>query len=75
LLPDAESDDPVIEIRGDLSAQLVLVDVDGELVILRASGGGYDAVSGGTAVRNLRATMDATSLAHLLGNILNLRFE
>ena len=43
LLPDPASHDPTIEIRGDLATDLILVDVHGELVVIRVAAGGYDA--------------------------------
>jgi hypothetical protein len=49
LLPEPGSRDPVIEIRGDLTARLILLDVDAELVVIRAAGGGYDAATGAAA--------------------------
>jgi hypothetical protein len=43
ILPAPNDQDPTIEIRGDLAALLVLIDVRGELVVLRvAPSGGYD---------------------------------
>jgi hypothetical protein len=42
LLSEPGSGDPTIEIRGDLSATLILFDVGGELVIVRAGAAGYD---------------------------------
>jgi hypothetical protein len=49
LLPEPGSQDPVIEIRGDLTARLILLDVDDQLVVLRVAGGGYDARTGAAA--------------------------
>ena len=51
LLPEPGSRDPVIEIRGDIYATFVFLDIDNELVVVRASVGGYDAVSGSRGAR------------------------
>jgi len=42
LLPEPGTSDPTIEIRGDMNATLILVDVGGELVVIRAGSAGYD---------------------------------
>jgi hypothetical protein len=42
LLPEPGTGDPTIEIRGDMNATLILVDVGGELVVIRAGSAGYD---------------------------------
>jgi hypothetical protein len=50
--PDAcliVSDHPDIEVRGDLAARLLLLDVGDELVIIRMAPGGYDGQSGAEA--------------------------
>ena len=44
IVPDFLTTDPVVEIRSDVNSLLTLVDVGEELVVLRVSGGGYDAV-------------------------------
>ena len=55
LLPEPGTGDDVIEIRGDIRTTLVLSDVAGELVVLRASLGGHDlARNGGSASRLCR---------------------
>lgn len=51
LLMDPASQDPAIEIRGDMTALLILTDVGGELVVVRVSEQGYDAPSGAIALR------------------------
>ena len=42
LLPEPGTGDPTIDIRGDMNATLILVDVGGELVVIRAGSAGYD---------------------------------
>jgi hypothetical protein len=42
LLPEPGTGDPTIEVRGDMNATLILVDVGGELVVIRAGSAGYD---------------------------------
>jgi hypothetical protein len=49
MLMDPNGEDDAVEIRGDLAARLVLFDVRGELVVIRAGLGGHDAVSGAAA--------------------------
>jgi hypothetical protein len=46
LLPEPGTGDPTIEIRGDQNALLVLIDIDGELVVVRAGSAGYDGPTG-----------------------------
>ena len=46
LLPEPGSGDPIVEIRSDMSALLVLLDVHDELVVLRVADAGYDSPSG-----------------------------
>ena len=49
LLAEPGTGDPTIEIRGDQSATLVLVDVNSELVVVRAAPAGYDGPTGAAA--------------------------
>lgn len=49
LLPAPGSLEPVIELRGDSPALLVLLDIHGELVVVRLASGGYDAATGAEA--------------------------
>jgi hypothetical protein len=42
LLPELGTGDPTIEIRGDMNSKLILLDVGGELVVIRAGSAGYD---------------------------------
>ena len=74
LLPEPGSDDPVIEIRRDLSAYFVLIDVDGELVVFRASMAGYDAATGSEALSRGYALGDPTELRHILTLITDVQF-
>ena len=54
LLPEPGTDDPIIEIRHDIGALFVLLDVDGELVVIRASS---EATTAPATRRRLRADM------------------
>jgi hypothetical protein len=74
LLPEPGSDDPAIEIRRDMSALFVLIDVDGELVVIRASSAGYDAGSGSEALSRGYAGADEKELRHVLGLITDIQF-
>lgn len=74
LLPEPGSNDPVIEIRRDMSAILVLLDVKGELVVIRASVAGHDAASGAEAQSRGYAEGGADQLRHLLGLVNGIRF-
>jgi hypothetical protein len=74
LLPDPGTDDPVIEIRRDMSALFVLVDVDGELIVIRASVAGHDAASGAEAQARGYGQGGADQLRHLLGLVTDIRF-
>ena len=67
LLPEPGSDDPVIEIRRDLSALFVLLDVNGELIVIRASVAGYDGPSGAEAQSRGYGQGGSAELRHLLG--------
>ena len=51
LLAEPGGIDPTIEIRGDMTALLLLTDVGGELVVVRVSEQGYDAPSGAIRLR------------------------
>jgi hypothetical protein len=66
LLPEPSSTDPVVEIRGDINSLLALVDIDGELVVLRVSGGGYDADSGRDARARGYAAERGVDVARML---------
>ena len=75
LLPEPGSDDPVIEIRRDMSALFVLVDVNDELVVIRASGAGHDTASGAEArSRGYARGQTEDSNRHLLGLVNGIRF-
>ena len=74
LLPEPGSDDPVIEIRRDLSASFVLIDFNGELIVIRASTAGHDAPSGLDALSRGYANGDETQLRHLFGLITDIQF-
>jgi hypothetical protein len=71
ILPAPETKDAVVEIRADTPAELVLIDVDGQLVILRIGLKGYDAAS--TAEATSRGT--SGDFSHLLLVIHDLSFE
>lgn len=75
LMPEPGSGDDVVEIRGDVRSTLVLIDVDGELIVLRASLGGHDLISGTEAAIRGYAAGDADSLRHLLSANQHIRFE
>ena len=65
---------PPIEIRRDMSALFVLVDLDGELVVIRASSGG---LRRGERVRSALERLcpgDETELRHVLGLITGIQF-
>ncbi|HEY6570488.1 MAG TPA: hypothetical protein VIZ22_09370 [Candidatus Limnocylindrales bacterium] len=74
LLPEPGSGDPVIEIRRDLSALFVLIDVNGELIVIRASVAGHDAASGGEAQSRGYGQGGSEQLRHLLGLVYDVRF-
>jgi hypothetical protein len=74
LLPEPGTRDPAIELRGDLAALLVLIDVGDELVVVRASTSGYDAASGAAAVARGYAGHDAKALRHLFSLVRDVRF-
>ena len=74
LLPEPGTDDPVVEIRHDIGALFVLLDVDGELVVIRASADGHDSGSHQGAVARGYATADDEALIHLLGLVRDIRF-
>ncbi len=57
-----------------MSALFVLVDLDGELVVIRASSAGYDAPSGSEALSRGYALGDETELRHVLGLITGIQF-
>ena len=74
LLPEPGSDDPVIEIRRDMSALFVLVDVDDELIVIRAGVAGHDTVSGAEAQSRGYGQGETANLRHLLGLVQAIRF-
>ena len=74
LRPDPGSRDPVIEIRRDMSALFVLIDLDGELIVIRASTAGHDRASGIEAQSRGYAAADPSELQHLLGLVHDIRF-
>jgi hypothetical protein len=49
LLPEPGSGDPAFEVRGDIASRLVLIDVNGELLVLLVAPAGYDATTGAAA--------------------------
>jgi hypothetical protein len=65
LLPEPGSGDDTIEIRGDVSQRLVLLDVDDELVVIRLSVGGHDRVTGAEAAQRGYADADSDTFDHL----------
>jgi hypothetical protein len=73
-MPDDLSDDPTIEIRGDVTSMLVLIDVDGQLVVVRASVGGYDAPTGTDARERGYALAGPDAFDHLLSVNYDIRF-
>ena len=77
LFPEPGSIDPVIEVRGDLGAMLVLIDIDGELVVLRAGNGGYDRPTGIAAEVRGDGTVQGqgVNFVHLLSINHDVRFE
>lgn len=74
LLPEPGTDDPVIEIRHDIGALFVLLDLDGELVVIRASADGHDSGSHQGAVARGYAGVDDDQLIHLLHLVRDIRF-
>jgi hypothetical protein len=72
LLPEPGSGDPIIEIRHDIAALFVLLDVHGALVVLRASSSGHDSTSHAEAVERGYASLG--DLDHLLGLVKDVRF-
>ena len=74
LLPEPGTNDPVIEIRRDMSALFVLVDVNDELVVIRASEAGHDRASGAEAQSRGYGQGGADQLRHLLGLVNGIRF-
>ncbi len=78
LLAEPASNDPVIEIRQDIGALFVLVDVDGELVVIRAGQEGYDAATGVEAhppgTQTQPGDEQLRQLSHLLGLVTDIRF-
>lgn len=74
LLPEPGSKDPTVEIRGDIGALFVLVDVDGELVVIRAFVAGYDALTNAGAQARGLTQGDEEVLRHLLGLVTDVRF-
>ena len=74
LLPEPGSDDPVIEIRRDMSALFVLIDLNGELIVIRASVAGHDAASGRDAQSRGYGQGGSEELRHLLGLVYDIRF-
>jgi len=73
LLPEPGSSDPTIELRGDIGAVLILLDVDGRLIVLRVADGGYDARTGAEAASRGYGRDDAV-LAVMLQIISEIRF-
>ena len=65
LLPEPGSKDDAIEIRGDVSQRLVLLDVDDELVVFRLSVGGHDRVTGAEAAERGYADGGSDTFDHL----------
>ena len=65
LLPEPGTADDVIEIRGDVSQRLVLLDVADELVVIRLSVGGHDRVTGAEAADRGYANGDSDTFDHL----------
>ena len=76
LRPDPGSGDPVIEIRRDMSALFVLIDLDGELIVIRASTSGLRPRQAGSKPQSRGDTpgADASELQHLLGLVHDIRF-
>jgi hypothetical protein len=75
LLPEPGSDDPVIEIRGDLDARLVLMDVGGELIVVRVADAGFDSATGVEAHSRGYGTGNPDQHEHLLEHIYDLQFH
>jgi hypothetical protein len=73
VLPDPGTRDPTIEIRGDQNATLILVDVGGELVIVRAGSAGYDGPTG--AAGEARGYGDVGVLEAMLTSIHDIEFR
>ena len=74
LLPEPGTHDPVIEIRRDIGARFVLLDVDGQLVVIRASSDGYDNASHAEAIARGYAAPGDDQLIHLLQLVTDIRF-
>jgi len=73
LLQEPGTADPVIEIRGDQNVKLILVDVGGELVVIRAGSGGYDGPTGADA--ESRGYGDLDVLDVMLTGIYDIEFN
>jgi hypothetical protein len=68
--------DPVIEVRGDLGAWLMLIDVDGQLVVIRVSAGGHDGPSGAEASgRGYGPGVNESLFRSMLDTIHDISFE
>jgi hypothetical protein len=73
LLPELGTGDPTIEIRGDQNSKLILVDVGGELVIVRAGSAGHDGPTGAAA--EARGYGDLGVLDSMLTGIYDVEFR
>jgi len=73
LLPEPGSSDPAIEIRHDINALFIMLDVDGELVVVRTSSMGHDKSSRRGAVA-FGYSADDDELLHLLRLVRDIRF-
>jgi hypothetical protein len=73
LMPESGTNDPTIEIRGDLTETLVLLDVGRELVVVRAGSAGFDGPTG--AAGEARGYGNADVLDAMLSGIYDLEFR
>ena len=73
LLPEPGSGDPTIEIRGDMNSTLILVDVGGELVVIRAGSAGYDGPTAAAGEARGYGSIDV--LDAMLTGIYNIEFK
>jgi hypothetical protein len=73
LLPEPGTGDPTIEIRGDMNATLILVDVGRELVVIRAGSAGYDGPTGAAGEARGYGSLDV--LDAMLTGIYDIEFR